>query len=116
MGSGTFPCQISTGHLGFLKLLHEYRVKKVILDSSKRGNPTPQDLIWLSHQVAPILCDEEVRQLAVVVPKDPNHARNLECCLMTSEVCYELQFFYASQDALEWLISPSQPQRGRAVA
>ncbi|ALI99999.1 hypothetical protein [Rufibacter tibetensis] len=100
----------------FLKQVHLHQAKKILVDSSQRGDSAPQDLLWLTHQVVPILCDEEVQQLALVVPHNPHHARNLESCLMTSEVCYDLQFFHASADALDWLRCYAGTFKGRSVA
>ncbi|WP_207431894.1 hypothetical protein [Sabulibacter ruber] len=108
--------EYQNGSLAFLELVRELHIKRLISDCSKRGNPTPQDLLWLSHQVVPFLCEHEIQQLALVVPEDPHHARNLESCLMTSQVCYDLQFFHAPTDALDWIRHSPSPFRGKAVA
>ncbi|WP_205499927.1 hypothetical protein [Rufibacter psychrotolerans] len=104
------------GTIYFLELMRHYQAKKLISDCSKRGNPTPPDLLWLSHHVVPALCEERVLQLALVVPHNPHHARNLESCLITSQMCYELQFFHSAQDALDWMRPGPGSFGGRAVA
>ncbi|MFB9864568.1 hypothetical protein EFA69_05070 [Rufibacter immobilis] len=105
-----------SGTLLFLDMIRQYNIKKIMSDNTHRGYPSPLELLWLSHRIIPVLCQTEVQQLAVVVPQDPNHARTLECCLMTSEVCYELQFFYTAADALDWLRKTPSHFNGKAVA
>ncbi|GAB2532546.1 hypothetical protein [Rufibacter soli] len=95
------------GTAALLEAIQIYKVKKLYSDNSRRGNPMPQDLVWLAHQVVPFLCEETIKQLAVIVPENPLHARNLECCLMTAPACYDLQFFQCPQEALSWLQAPT---------
>ena len=90
-----------------LEALHHHHIKKLISDNSRRGNPMPEDLIWMTHQVVPSLCEEELQQLALIVPEDPDYARNLEFSLMTSKACFDLQFFQCQIDALAWLQAPT---------
>ncbi|WP_181304000.1 hypothetical protein [Rufibacter sp. XAAS-G3-1] len=108
--------EYKAGTQAFLETVQQHKPKKLISDNSKRGNPLPQDLLWLTHKVIPVLCQENVEQLAMVVPHDPHHARSLECCLMTSGGCYDLQFFHSTADAFDWLFHSSSRSGGRAVA
>ncbi|WP_156180366.1 hypothetical protein [Rufibacter radiotolerans] len=101
------PSEYQRGTAALLEAVHQHHAKKLLSDNSRRGNPMPQDLVWMTHEVVPFLCDQAVQQLALVVPEDPSHARNLEGSLMTSKACYELQFFQCHQEALAWLSSSS---------
>ncbi|MGV3538415.1 MAG: hypothetical protein ACO1OQ_01305 [Rufibacter sp.] len=109
------PNQYQEATKRYLEYMERHRIKKLLSDSRLRGNPLPEELLWITHQVVPQLCEENIKQLAVVVPNDPNHARELECCLMTGEICYDLQFFHSPNDALDWLLAaPGENQKAVA--
>jgi hypothetical protein len=99
--------EYQNGSLVLLEAIHLYQAKKIYSDNTRRGNPMPQDLVWLTHHVVPFFCEQAVQQLAVIVPENPIHARNLECCLMTAPGCYDLQFFQCPKEAVSWLRTPT---------
>ncbi|MBA9079203.1 MULTISPECIES: hypothetical protein [Rufibacter] len=104
------------GYRRYLDFIGQYRIKKIVSDSRARGYSLPEDHLWITHYLVPNLCDKDIRQLALVVPEDPNHARELESCLMTGDACYELKFFHTTADALDWLRSSSSSFPQWAVA
>ncbi|WP_192820240.1 hypothetical protein [Rufibacter sp. LB8] len=108
--------QYREGSQRFIGFLEKYHCKKLLSDSTKRGTPLPQDMLWITHYLVPNLCQEGVEQLALVVPNNPNHARELELCLMTGAVCYQLQFFHSTAEAFDWLKSDQNHLSGAAVA
>ncbi|GGK86520.1 hypothetical protein ACD591_18125 [Rufibacter glacialis] len=108
--------EYETGTLALLETLKQHPLKKLVVDCSNRGNPAPQDLLWLTHRVFPFFCAMEVKYLALVVPQNPDHARNLESCIMTAQVTFLLQFFHTTKDATKWLAQVNEPMESKPMA